>query len=226
MSRAEVLKIMAVLRGAYPMFYRKISREEAEDTVNLWEIKFRDYDYRIVSSAVDAITDEERDFPPNIGDVKAKIRLITGSEELTAMEAWSLVSSALRNSGYESKKEFKRLPQACQRVVGSPNQLKEWAMMDSSVVQSVVASNFQRSYKVIAQRDQEIAKLPPDVKKLISRLSDAKKMKELPETESELPESNENAAVPAPEDFVENAMNPGTGRSREDVLQALRGVAM
>lgn len=221
MDRTDVLKIMAVLRGAYPMFYRSISRQEAEDTVNLWEIKFRDYDYRIVAAAVDALTDEERDFPPNIGDVKAKIRLITGSNEMTELEAWNLVSKAIRNSGYESKEEFEKLPENIRRLVGSPNQLREWCMMDSGTLHSVVASNFQRSYRAVAQREREIAKLPPDVKKMVGVLAESKKMDAQPK-KRELQERKPVAFLEAVEMPKEEPQKVGTGRSREEVLRMLR----
>ena len=64
---------------------------------------------------------------------------------MTAQEAWNLVARAIRNSGYESRKEYDNLPPDIQRLVGSPEQLRDWAMMDSSTVHSVVASNFQRA---------------------------------------------------------------------------------
>lgn len=227
MTPAETGKIMDILKTAYPRFYVGPNTPDIRKTVGLWAEMFRDDDVAIVAAAVKALIEsDEKGFPPHIGAVKDKIRLLTNSGDPTEAEAWALVAEAIRNSAYEAKKEFDKLPPNIRRLVGSPNQLRQWSMMESDTVHSVVASNFQRSYRVIAQREREISKLPPDVKKLITRLSDAKKMKELPETEAELPEIKDNAAVPAPEDFVDNAMNPGTGRSREDVLRALRGMAM
>jgi len=172
MDRMETLKIMAVLRGAYPQFYRNISRKEADDTVGLWQDIFGRYEYSLVSAAVlSFIEADEKGFPPVPGQIAAKIRLIVGGDELTEAEAWGLVAKALRNSGYNYTEEFEALPDIIQRIVGSPSQLHEWAMMDSETVQSVVASNFQRSYKVISQRDEERKKLPMDVRVLLESLS-------------------------------------------------------
>lgn len=168
MERNDVLKIMAVLRGAYPQFYRDISRQEAEDTVNLWSDMFRQDDASIVGAAVKSIIEgDEKGFPPTIGQVKAKMRLITGSRELTETEAWNIVAAAIRNGLYGASEEFKKLPPTIRRIVGSPNTLREWARMDTDTVHSVVASNFQRSYKAISAREHEIRKLPPDVKNLL-----------------------------------------------------------
>ncbi len=172
MDRAEVLKIMSVLRGAYPQFYRDISRKEADAIVGLWEDVFRDDEYRLVAAAVKALIEsDEKGYPPHIGAVKAKLRLITGTGELTEAEAWNLVAKALRNSGYCAREEFDKLPPVIQRIVGSPSQLHEWSMMDSETVHSVVASNFQRAYRTAAKREQDLARLPSDVRELIGRAS-------------------------------------------------------
>lgn len=165
MDRTDVLQIMAVLRGAYPQFYRDISRKEAEDTVNLWQSMFSEDDPMVVGAAVKAIiVSDPREFPPNIGIVKEKMRELTSCKELSEAEAWSLVSKAVRNSIWDAKVEFEKLPTDCQRLVGSPSQLRDWAMMDSDTLHSVVASNFQRSFRVIQKRNREEAKLPSDVK--------------------------------------------------------------
>lgn len=172
MERSDVLKIMAILRGACPQFYRDISRTEAEDTVNLWLDMLRNEDPALVGAAVKSVIEsDEKGFPPTIGQVKAKMRLITSSDELTESEAWHMVAKAIRNGLYGAKEEFDKFPPIVRRIVGSPNMLREWAMMDTDTVHSVVASNFQRSFRVVSDREREIAKLPPDVKTLIGQLS-------------------------------------------------------
>ena len=93
MDRTETIKIMAVLRGAYPQFYRDISEQEAEDTVNLWHDMFGTEEYALVAAAVKSLIEgDEHGFPPHIGAVKAKLRLLAGGEEPTEAEVWNLVS--------------------------------------------------------------------------------------------------------------------------------------
>lgn len=175
MERSDVLQIMAILRGAYPQFYRDVSRREAEDTVNLWHDMFRHDDPKLVGAAVKSlIAGDEKGYPPSIGQVRSKMRLLTSQNELSEGEAWQLVARAISNGIYGSKKEFEALPQTIQRIVGSPNALREWAMMDSDVVHSVVASNFQRSYRVVSEREREIKALPQDVRELVNLLAASK----------------------------------------------------
>lgn len=173
MNQTETLKIMAVLRGAYPAFYRDMSRKEAESVVALWAEMFADVDAAIVAAAVKAlIATDDKGFPPHIGAVMAKVRQITQPAVMTAQEAWNLVAKAIRNSAYESREEYDRLPQEIQRLVGSPNQLRDWALMDSDTVHSVVASNFQRSFTVRQKADDDFNALPRDVQAMIGTVAE------------------------------------------------------
>lgn len=168
MDRQETMAILSVLRGAYPAFYRDTSRQEAEAIVNLWAAMFADDDYALVSAAVKSlIVADTKGFPPVIGQVKEYIRKLTVPQEMTEGEAWALVSKAIRNGIWGAKKEFDALPPKIQRIVGSPQQLTDWAKMDSESVHSVVASNFQRSFRAKAKADKEYAALPSEVRSLI-----------------------------------------------------------
>ena len=83
-----------------------------------------------------------------------------------------MVSKACSNGIYGYREEFAKLPPEVQRAVGAPEQLREWAMMDSDTVQSVVASNFQRNYRASQTRAREQAKLPPNVLQMIAGVSE------------------------------------------------------
>lgn len=223
MTRDDVIKIMSVLRGAYPHFYRDISKQEAYDTINLWTDMFSRDDASIVSAAVKSLIDgDDKGFPPTIGQVKAKMRLLVGSDELTEAEAWNLVSKAVKNGLYGAVEEFEKLPPAVKRIVGSPSQLRDWASMDSDTLHSVVASNFQRSYKVVATREKEIAALPDDVKKLINFA-----MNKEPEALPPAYESHEDTLKRLEESRkgeweTREAQQPKK-RTKEEVIAALRG---
>lgn len=96
-------------------------------------------------------------------------------------------------------------------------------MMDSDTLNSVIASNFQRSYRAAAQREREVSKLPPDVMALAKKISDGKKMDALPEEKPVLSQKPEDKPAPPPRKILAAAINTGTGRSREEVLALLRG---
>lgn len=223
MTIEETGIIMDILTTAYPRFYSGPNAPDMMKTLTLWAEMFARDDVALVAAAVKALIESDsKGFPPHIGAVKEKLRLISGGDEMTEAEAWGMVAQALRNSIYGAREEFEKFPPIVKRIVGSPSQLREWSMMDSETVHSVVASNFQRSYKAIAQREKELAKLPPDVKALVGKLADAKKIEVLPEKKPELPPEPEARAVPAPRAMLAAAISPRTGRSREEVLAMLR----
>ena len=173
MNQTETLKIMAVLRGAYPAFYRDMSRKEAESVAALWAEMFAEDDVAVVAAAVKAlIATDDKGFPPHIGAVKAKVRQITQPSGMTPQEAWNLVAKAIRNSAYDSREEYDKLPKDIQRLVGSPNQLRDWALMDSDTVHSVVASNFQRSFSIRQKADNDFKALPRDVQAMIGSVAE------------------------------------------------------
>lgn len=173
MNRQETVSVLAVLRAAFPSFYRGMERKELEGIVNLWHDMFQDDDANVVAGAVKAlIATKTTGYPPTIGEVKEHVRRITKHREMTEQEAWARISKALRNSLYGSEEEFRKLPPVLQSVVHDPRQLREWAMMEEATVQSVVASNVQRSYRARAQQARDFEALPEDVKALSRGLAE------------------------------------------------------
>lgn len=194
MNLVETAKLMAVLETAYPMFYAKKTQQEREDAIRLWAEMFADEPGEVVAMAVKAlIKSRVSTFPPGIGEITEKIQQITQPEQMTEMEAWSLVLKAIGNSNYNSGEEFKKLPPVLQRIVGAPSQLREWAAMDSETLNSVVASNFQRSYKVRAKNERDYLALPSSVKTFMAGITEGMRMPALPE--SEITEEQRMAAI-------------------------------
>lgn len=184
MTREETIKVLAVLKAAYPAFYRGMKADELNGIVNLWASQFEGDDYKTVGAAVQAhIATDTKGYPPHIGAIKEAIRKITQPDEMSEMEAWGYVASALCNSGYNSVTEFDKLPPVVRRIVGSPSQLREWAMMDSDTVQSVVQSNFMRSYRARAQHEREYLALPENVRELMAQLAGSMAMPALKESD-------------------------------------------
>ena len=168
MTREETIKILAVLRGAYPAFYRDITKQEAEATIALWVSMFDEEPYELVGAAVKAfISGDGKGFPPAIGQIKERIRLITQPEEMTEQEAWALVSKAVQRSTYGSEEEFAKLPPEIQAVVHDPGQLRQWAIGSAEDLQTVIASNFMRSFRAKQKASKEYMALPTSVKQLM-----------------------------------------------------------
>ena len=165
MTRSETLAVMSILKAAYPGYYRDMKRQDAEAVVNLWSEMLADYPANLVAAAVKShIASDRKGFPPHIGAIIASIGEVSKPAELTEGEAWAMIAKALRNGGYGSEQEFAALPETLQRLVGHPSQLREWAMMDAGTVQTVVQSNFLRSYRARMESEKRLAAMPSEIR--------------------------------------------------------------
>ena len=159
MTLAETGKLLALIQVYYPKF---AEGRDVNVTINAWHLIFADDDYSKAEKAVIAyVATETKGFPPMPGALKEL--MIQKPDTMTAMQAWHLVRKAAENGWYNSEEEFKALPLLCQRIVGAPGTLKDWATMDLAELESVVGSNFQRSYKQMEKDEVYYAKLPSAV---------------------------------------------------------------
>ena len=168
MTRQEALAVMAMLKTAYPNFYKDLSKEDISAAVNLWATMFSEESIQVVTEAIKALICTLK-YPPTIADVKEKIHLLTQPQGMCELEAWDTVRRAI--SYYNAQENYNSLPPILQKIVGSPNQLREWALMDVDTVNSVIQSNFMRSYRVMAEREREYAMLPSSTKKFIAEIT-------------------------------------------------------
>ncbi|MCM1275810.1 MAG: replicative helicase loader/inhibitor [Lachnospiraceae bacterium] len=161
---------MAVLKTAYPNYYKNSG--DLEQAAKLWAELFADDDVLVVAAAVKAfIANDEKGFPPVIGQIKAMVRDLASPKEMTELEAWDIVNKALRNSLYNHVEEYEKLPPVIRRIVGSPATLHEWAQSNLDELQTVIASNFQRSYRAKAKGEREFMAFPQSTKDFLSQLA-------------------------------------------------------
>ena len=162
MTRDETVNIIRVMVDSYPNY----KPNNLSETVDVWQMMLSDYDYNLVSMALKSyILSDTSGFAPSIGQIVAKMHAITQPQELNEMEAWSLVSKAIRNSIYNSADEYAKLPPIVQKAVGLPSQLMQWAI-DDSYNESVVSSNFMRCYRIELAREKEMSMLPEDARQI------------------------------------------------------------
>ena len=178
MTKQEALAIMITLKTAYPAFYKNYSKEELNAAVNLWATMFADDPAYIVTEAVKSLMCTLK-YPPTIADVKEKIVTIMHPETMTEMEAWQKVRRAI--SYYNADETFAQLPPVIQKIVGSPNTLREWAQMDADTVNSVIQSNFMRSFRAKVAQEKEQSMLPESTKRLIHQITSGMDVNALPE---------------------------------------------
>ena len=150
--------------------YPNYKPNDISETVDVWNVMLSDYDYNLVAMALKAyILSDTSGFAPSIGQLVAKIQTISQPQELDGMTAWGLVSKALRNGTYGAVEEFNKLPPLVKQAVGMPDNLKNWATSDYRTIETVIQSNFLRTYETVIKRANEINRMPDNIKSLIEK---------------------------------------------------------
>lgn len=166
MTREETVKIIRIMSDCYPNY----KPSNLSETVDVWNMMLEEYSYNQVSIALKAyVTSDTSGFAPSVGEIVAKIQLVSQPQELDGMAAWGLVSKALRNGTYGAVEEFNKLPPLVRQAVGIPDNLKNWATSDYQTIETVIQSNFLRTYETIVKRANEINRMPDNIKSLIEK---------------------------------------------------------
>lgn len=166
MTREETVEIIHIICDCYPNF----KPEDLSRTINAWQVMLEEYSCEQVAVALKAyITSNTSGFAPSVGEIVAKMQLVSQPQELDGMAAWGLVSKALRNGTYGAVEEFNKLPPLVRQAVGIPGNLKNWATSDCQTIETVIQSNFLRTYEVVVKRANEINRMPDNIKSLIEK---------------------------------------------------------
>lgn len=165
MNRDETKRIIYIIKTSYPNF----NPEDITGAVDIWQMMLDEYSYDQVALALKTyIKTNTSGFAPSISQIVDNIHKMSemGTEQ-TEMAAWNTVRKAIGNSGYHATEEFEKLPKDIQEIVGSPNMLKMWSQTDMKELETVIQSNFMRSYRAQQIKAKEIKRMPEEAKRLV-----------------------------------------------------------
>ena len=165
MTEQECKELIMICEATYPNF----RASDPAATLKAWHMILEEYDYQTMLMALKMyIHTSGSAFAPSVAELIAMTRK---TKELTAVQevdVWREVRPAIRNSGYHAEEEFKKLSPMAQKMVGDPQQLREWAMLPSEDIDTIIQSNFKKRYETMMKREAEIAAMPREVRELIS----------------------------------------------------------
>lgn len=164
MDRDSVIKMLGLLKIAYPNSYKEITRDDANAMIALYQKQFSDYDSRLVMVAVEELIGSNT-FPPSIAEIKNKIYSLTSRETLPT-DLWASLKKAISNSAYHSEEEFEKLPEECKMFIKNPRQLKELSQNDSEINNTVVKGQFLKQIETIQKRIKENKQMLPETRKI------------------------------------------------------------
>lgn len=210
MTRDEAKILVATMKVVYPNYHPV----NETFTVNTWASLLEEYEFLQVQTAFKRfVLTDTSGFAPSIGQLVAQMQEVAEDDSVGELEAWSMVSRAVRNSGYHAEEEFDRLPPLVQRVVHSPSNLREWAAMDTDTVNSVIQSHVVRNYRAAAKAAREEARLPQKFRGMVTA------RKKIPDR---LIAREPQPAVEAELDTESAGMTPEREKTVNDLVEGLK----
>ena len=165
MTRDEVKKIIAVIAATFPNF----DSDDPSTTIDAWSIFLTDYSYQDISMALKIfVTTENSGFAPSPSQLIGMINKTKALTMTTEVEVWREVRQAIRNGIYGSETEFEKLSDTAKKMVGEAGQLREWAMLPSEEIDTVIQSNFKSRFNAMQKRQAELQAMPTEIRNLIA----------------------------------------------------------
>lgn len=166
MNKIETAKILAVLKATYPNFYKDMNKQEINDTINIWSEMFKEEPYELISIVIKEVISTS-EYPPTIATIKKKIYGLTHIEKESPSELWERLLKAIRNGYYGAEKEFDELPDVVKEFLGSPQQLRSIAEMDSDTIHSVVKGQFLKQIENLQERVKQKEMMSNETRQLL-----------------------------------------------------------
>jgi len=169
LTREETLKVLSVLNAYYPNDFINTSgnTKEADRNrnviTNIWMKQFENNTYQEVSNAIHAhIANDIYGKAPTVGKIKAYLQS-TQNVYMTPIEAWNILSNAVCHSS-NMEDAYEKLPKEI-KVCVTPEQMYTWGFKtDSKTFETVISSNFQRSFLAKQQYISQMDNIPDTVK--------------------------------------------------------------
>lgn len=168
-------KLFAYIKALQPKFEIPKSDDELLIMIKAWHDMIGDMPEEMIKAAVQHHA-ASSPFPVTVHDIRQFT--VKQNEDISEQEAFNLVRKAINNSAYRAAEEFEKFSPVIKRIVGTPEQLREWGRMDVETINTVVASNFMRSYRAVDKSAKEYAALPPAVKGFLTPIADRMRLKE------------------------------------------------
>jgi hypothetical protein len=168
MSREEIKKFLLTINSLYANF----KPDDLTLAVDSWCWALADYTAEQAMGALKIyMKTSNTGFAPSASQIIGCINKPKDNEYISEGEAWAMVKRAIQDGNYHSAERFEELPPLVQKAVGGANMIRQWAMSDTDDVNTVIASNFQRNYRTLVQRQQFDDKVPPALADIVKGVS-------------------------------------------------------
>lgn len=192
MKKSETVDCITYLSAAYPGAYKRFTEQKFETLIAVWYNTFSEYPFATVMVGIQGyISTDTSGFPPSPGQVVKVIQDLTAEKETNSMEAWAIVKKAVNSPRDRMEETFRTLPLLIQKVVGGHHQLMAWGNVNEEEFETVIQSNFMRTYETEKRRQKQIDMLPERIRRMmpdrrnIERIDDNGRGYEIPDNQLE-----------------------------------------
>lgn len=169
MTLEETKKILMTTNALFPQW--KV--ENPAETIQAWHWALEEYTAEMVMAALQIFVKTSNSaFAPSPSELIECMHKVSESENLSEGEAWALVKKAIQDGNYHSEERYNELPPIVQKAVGGSNMIRQWAMSDTDEVNTVIASNFQRTYRAILSKQEFGERVPEQLQDLVKGIAD------------------------------------------------------
>ena len=169
MTREQTVDLVRSVVSLYPNW----KPENLTETVNAWHWALEEYPAEAVKGALQIyLKTNNSGFAPSVSQLITSMYAPIENDQLTEGEAWYLVKKAMNGSAWNAQENFDKLPPLVQRAIGSPTVLRQWGLTDSDEVNTVIMSNFQRTYKALLSKQDFNNKIPAQLSDLVKGIAE------------------------------------------------------
>lgn len=166
MTLQETQQLLTILKMSYPNSYKTMTKEDAIDTVKLYQDFFGEYQTPIVVQALKNYI-KKNQYPPTIAGLQEQIDLLLNKGD-TNIELWNEIQKAASNCLYDLQAQYNKLSKPCQIWLRDANGLKDLAMLPMETLNTVTRGQFLKSIREIHDRETVQDAIPQNVKDMIS----------------------------------------------------------
>ena len=166
MNGKEVKEMIEFLQAVYPTYYRSLTQEALDKYLVAWTVVFEPFNATDMFAGCRAyISANTTGFPPDPGSIVAYAnRVRNPADDGSGIEAWNLVRRAVNSPRDQYQAAFSVLPDTIKKIVGSPATLMAWGNVDESEFDTVIQSNFLRSYEALVKKQNVESRIPDSLK--------------------------------------------------------------
>lgn len=161
----EVVRIVGVLKLAYPNFGARLSEDEWVALPRVWHRLLRDVPFDLLdAAAMHYVASSGSAFPPSIAELREAAYKLVSMDKLSAEEAWGEVQKAIRRFGSY------RMPKFNSSIIGCAVEIIGWRALCASENEVADRAHFFRVYESLARRERNVAMMLPEVRETVLRL--------------------------------------------------------